>query len=430
VTRRREGVARPTGGRRWALAVLVLGGLALGTRAVAAGDAYAALDRFARVLVRVESTALRPPGRDALVDAALRGLVSTLDPHSAYYDAESWGRVQAEVDGVYVGIGAGTTQAACGERIEDLVPGGPAEGAGLRVGECIGAVDGRSLAGLSAEDATALLHGQEGSVATLTVLAPGGGTRAVAVLRARVVQPCVRRVGEGVPVVLRVRQVGDRAPAELDQALAAAGDEVRGGVVLDLRGNPGGRLERAVAIVDRFVSAGPIVRTEGRDAAASRAWSATADPGDVVAPLVVLVDGGTASAAEIIAGALQDAGRARLVGTPTYGKGTVQGFYGLEDGSMLKLTEAVYRLPKGELVLPHVGLTPDVQLSLPSPDPAAAAREHVRSLVTLSEAERVRLLQDIDALAGPERAVPPDAGPDQALQAAIDEVRALARSAP
>ncbi len=365
-------MARAVSSRAWVRAGLwFIGGVAFGVVGSArANNPYAGLDLFARVLTQIRNSYVDPVSQEALVYRALDGMDAALDPHSSFMDPGVWKRIRAHSSGEYVGIGANTVSDSCGLRITTTARGGPSDRAGILPEDCIVAVDGIAVAGLSTDDASARVQGKEGEAVLLTI-ARAGTERRVAVLRARVVEAAVESVlmPSGL-AYLRVASFRERVSEELVVGVRGLG-AVRG-AVLDLRGNPGGRIDQAIAVVDLFVSSGRIVSTRGRSDG-EHTYEAHADPTDWTWPLVVVIDGSSASAAEIVAGALRDAGRATIVGARSYGKGSVQSVFEYEDGSALKLTIARYYLPKGEPIGDRTGITPDIEVALANPPSVAGS---------------------------------------------------------
>ncbi len=385
------------------LTVALLVGVAAGRASGvvhAAEQPYATLDVFARVLTQIHDSYVEPlPQRD-LVYRALDGMDDALDTHSRFLDPDAFRRLREEADGQFVGIGAHLRQDSCGLRVTGVLDNGPAARAGITTGDCIVSVGGLSVAELPLDDALAKVRGQEGEAVTLGVNREGV-TRPVAVLRTRLIEASVQSAlfAPGWAYV-RIRQFRQGAAADLAAQIAALeADAPLRGAVLDLRDNPGGRLDEAVATTDLFLRDGRIVSTRGRGAQPDAVHDATASRGDWDWPVLVLIDGQSASAAEIVAGALQDRGRARLVGEPSYGKGSVQSVFEYEDGSALKLTIARYYLPSGRPIEDRRGLVPDVRAPAPSaPGPAMLLRERLSGTTSLSANERVELLALADRL--------------------------------
>lgn len=383
----------------------LLAGAATSLHAYGEGrNPYAKLDVLARVLTDIELYWVEPAAPDALVDDAIAGMVGGLDAHSMYLDAETWGRVQAGnedgLDHLGLELGAPAERGEGALLVTRLVPGGPAERAGARVGDALEAVDEVVVLGWDAADVARLFDGAQGTPVTLTVRR-GAERVELTALRDRVIAPAVEAdlfaSGWGYVRVLHFRHRVSSELARALDALDARGGPLRG-LVLDLRDNPGGVLEEAVGVADLFLSEGLIVETRGRVEAEHMVRDATPSPTDRDLPLVILVNGGSASASEIVAGALRDHRRATLVGTPTYGKGSVQSVYEFGDGSALKLTVARYYLASGQSIADHQGLRPDVEEPL-----AEALTPETRMRAALATLEldpglREQLERDIDLL--------------------------------
>lgn len=405
----------PVTGRVLPLAVALVIGVAAGRvsgAVLAADQPYAALDVFARVLTQITETYVEPVSQRDLVYHALDGMGNALDPHSRFLDPETFRRLREEADGQFVGIGAQLRLEPCGLGVTGVMPNGPAGRAGIAAGDCIVHVDGASVADLPFDAALATVRGQEGAAVSLGV-SRGGVTRAIAVLRSRLLEASVDSAlfAPGW-AYLRVHQFRQGATADLVAQVSALGAKapIRG-AVLDLRDNPGGRLDEAVATVDLFLDAGRIVSTRGRGAQPEEIHDATASRGDWDWPVVVLIDSRSASAAEIVAGALQDHARARLVGQPSYGKGSVQSVFEYEDGSALKLTIARYYLPSGRAIEDRRGLVPDVATPAASaPGPVQLLRERLSAATGISTAERGDLLALVNQLPAEPLPQPVDLG--------------------
>ena len=343
---------------------------------------YAALDTFAQVLATVGTDFVRPVDDTQLVRNATRGLVGALDPYSTYLSPDQYRKVRQDTDGEYGGIGItlmsgelapgqvpGERQTAAGEPVVDVVvPGSPAELMGVMPGDQLVAIDG-TFTTLAGEPVPALarwdkvLRGASGTRVRLTVRRLGWrAARDISVVRAQLKIPTVQglTLERGIGYVA-IARFAEATAADVDRALAAlrkAGD-LRA-LVLDLRGDPGGLVDAGVATADIFLSSGTIVTVHGRGADVER--HVAHDAGTYAGfPAVCLVDEGTASAAEIVVGALRDHRRCTVVGMPTYGKGSVQTFFDLPDGGGLKLTTALYRSPDGH-DLEGTGITPDVEI--------------------------------------------------------------------
>jgi len=341
-----------------ALALAFVAGVGT-TLLLGAADPYAGLDLFARVVSDVDQSYERPVDLLTVVRAALRGIPAVLDEHSQYFSPEEWAAIRKQDAGLALGIGAAVRPDDCGLRVESVEPWGPAEGQGIVPGDCVTAVDGAALTPPVPADR---LDGLRGTAVRVKVR-HDAVEREVAILRAFAHEPAVRveSLPKGVAYA-RISAFADAVAVPLARALAPLAPKA---LILDLRGNPGGRIEEAGALLDLFVSSGTLFSTRTR-VLGDTTLAATAARTDSSIPIAVLVDGETASAAEIVAGALQDLGRAQLIGATTYGKGSVQRVFQYDDGSALKLTVGRYYLPSGRPIPDHEGLTPDVMVPLPT----------------------------------------------------------------
>ncbi len=299
-----------------------------------------------------------------LSHGSVQGLVSSLgDPYSIYFDPDQYKRLQESYQGRYTGIGIYLSFSTAYPLITGTVAGSPAALAGLKAGDQIQKVGDRDIKGITPDQATALIQGPEGTNVTLTILR-GSDTLTFTVTRAQIQVPTVRSATVGNRVLyVRIYQFGTQTSTEFARALT---DGLPGsdGMILDLRGDPGGFISAADDVITQFVTSGETFETRGRGGTdRHKVGSKHAAPN---VPLVVLVDANSASASEIVAGSLQVHGRAKLVGTTTFGKGSVQEDFVLSDGSDLHLTVERWYLPNG-VTIDHKGLTPDVQVTLASP---------------------------------------------------------------
>lgn len=315
-------------------------------------------------------TELASVGAEAPIEAALIGLGDALDRHSRLLSGDRLARFNLRLTGLQVGVGASVTVAQGRAEIDVVHPRGPADAAGLRVGDVVLRVDGRPAATLDRAELTRRLHGAEGTEVVLDVVRADpeadAGPHTVVLTRAPVVVPNVQHaVLDGGVGYVHIDHVSQRTRANLDAALDALAEvgALRRGLVLDLRQNTGGSMREAARLADRFLAEGLILRTLGRDGRPVRNLDheihATVGPTDLDVPIVIVTDGRTASGAEILAGALVEHGRAVIVGTRTYGKGTVQKALPVDRGAHLKLTIARYELAH-ERPIDGVGIAPDV----------------------------------------------------------------------
>ena len=323
--------------------------------------------RFAEVFRTVQEGYVDPIDDRTLMRAAVRALLAELDPHSAYLPATSAAALSEEVQGMYDGIGVEVeVRPDRSLKVIGAIDGGPAHKAGLRTGDVIVAIDGRPVGAQRSVDPSRALRGAAGTTVRLSLLRPGEALpRDVTLVRQSIALASVssRLLEPGYGYVRISYFEGDTAD-ELRRALAALERSSGGalsGLVLDLRNNPGGLLTTAVQVADQFLDGGPIVSTRGRTAAANALYRAS--PGDRLqgAPIAVLLDVGTASSAEVVAGALRDQRRALLLGARSFGKGSVQTVVDLGNGDALKLTTARYYTPAGRSIQ-AMGILPDVTL--------------------------------------------------------------------
>ena len=363
---RRNGAARPA-----VLAIALAAGLAMAGGGPAFGQAaktlpVAELEAFGAVFDLVKERYIQPvDDRELLVDA-IRGMVSGLDPHSAYLTSEEYSELQEGTSGEFGGLGIEITTEDGLIRIITPLDDSPAHDAGLIPGDLVTQVDGESVQGISATEAAKRIRGLPGTPVTLTILRDGEEQPLeftivrdiveVASVKSELLEPGFAR--------LRITRFQIHTGAHLVEALRRVEEENEAplsGVVLDLRNNPGGILAGAIAVADTFLDDGLIVYTQGRDADSREEYFARSPDLSDALPIVALVNGGSASAAEIVAGALQDRRRAVIAGTRTFGKGSVQTILALEDGAALKLTTARYYTPDGHSIQAR-GIVPDIEL--------------------------------------------------------------------
>jgi carboxyl-terminal processing protease len=354
---------------------------------------YRRLGVLSQVMAHIENSYVDPVDEDRLVDGAIRGMVGALDPHSAYLNAEEYRLLESDTAGQFGGIGVEID--ARGEWLTVIAPiaGSPAARAGVRAGDQLVSIEGQDARGMSIDDAVRRMRGAPGS--RVRVVFQRSGQREA--MRLELVREVVHVASvESHPLddgfgYLNLKSFQERTSDEVSRALdeltRAAGGTLRG-LVLDLRNNPGGLLDESVVVADEFLSDGLIVSTRGRDGAAqdeARAHRAGTRPDF---PIVVLVNESSASAAEILAGALQDHRRATLVGVRTFGKGSVQSVIDLPGGGALKLTIARYYTPSGRSIQAQ-GIAPDVQVEqVELPDPARATTRTEDGAETPVERER------------------------------------------
>jgi carboxyl-terminal processing protease len=347
---------------------------------------YQKLDMFARALTIIEQHYVRPVDDQELVYASIRGLVGELDPHTSFLPPQEAKLLREDIEGAFGGVGMVVVlgRDPDGTRfldVRDVVPDGPADEAGVEPGHRVVRIDGQPIAHFpDLQHAITTIRGKPGTTIKVTIEDPSRDIVRTITLTRQVIDPPaveVTYLGEGVGV-LRLRDFPEKATREVREGLASlerlAGKSKLRGVVLDLRDNGGGLLDEAIGIADVFISDGVIVRTRARRGVVvdeARARRTGTKPG---VPLVVLVNKGSASASEIVAGALQDHGRAVVIGERTYGKGSVQAPFELGDGSLLKLTVALYYTPDDRLIQ-AAGIVPDVFVGAGTPGESAVRRD-------------------------------------------------------
>lgn len=323
------------------------------------------LRTFAEVLDRIKSAYVEPVDDKTLLENAIRGMLSNLDPHSAYLDPQAFQELQESTSGEFGGLGIEVGMEDGFIRVVSPIDDTPASRAGIEAGDLIVRIDGQPTKGMSMQDAVDMMRGKPGSKVVLTIIREGGQpfdvTLTRAVIRVQSVRTELLENGYG---YLRITQFQVNTGTEVGKALATLrkdNKEPLKGLVMDLRNNPGGVLQAAVEVADHFMTKGLIVYTQGRIANSELRFSA--DPADASqrVPLVVLINGGSASAAEIVAGALQDSHRAVVMGTDSFGKGSVQTVLPLNNDRALKLTTALYYTPNGRSIQAQ-GIVPDIEV--------------------------------------------------------------------
>jgi carboxyl-terminal processing protease len=339
---------------------LVFGSAAADLAVAHARDAYSDLDLLVRVLHTIETSYVDELPRERLVEAAIRGMVAELDAHSRYLDAEELAAFRGEdPSGVLqVGVGLQLADRDGAVTVTRVERHGPAARAGVAPGDVIERLDGKPPA--DAEQATLALLGRRG-LQVLVQVRRGAASREITLLRDIIEEPMVEVVDwEGGLYYLRLSRFDDGASAQVEEALGKMPGLKQ--LIVDVRDNPGGLLSEALAVTDQFLTDGVIAATKGRLAHENATYEAHpgAIPADV--DVTVLVNGLSASASEIFAGALQDAGRARLVGAHTWGKGTVQSLFETPDGHAVKLTVARWVSATGKPIAPETGRLPDLDV--------------------------------------------------------------------
>jgi carboxyl-terminal processing protease len=383
-------------------ALLVVLTLSLGGSAVSKvtdnAATYEQLRLFTEVLNIVQNQYVDEVPPKDLIYNAIKGTLRGLDPHSSFLDPDSYREMQVETSGSFGGLGIEITLKDDILTVVAPIDGTPAYRAGLHTGDRILKIDGLSTKDMQLADAVKRMRGKPGSKVTIGVLREGWSEpKDFEIVREQIRVQSVKTVelGEGLEY-LKLRQFQEQSPHDLEAALEKFAKSGMKALILDLRNNPGGLLTAAVEVSEKFIDDGKlVVYTEGRVRNQNMRFSAHAKRGYSQMPMVVMVNQGSASASEIVAGALQDWGRATVVGTQTFGKGSVQTIIPLSDGSGLRLTTAKYFTPKGRSIHGK-GIAPDVVVEVPKeptpkdrPLPSADPLEDMKKDVQLQKAIEV-----------------------------------------
>jgi carboxyl-terminal processing protease len=391
----------------------------------AAADAYKQLSLFGDVFERVRSDYVEKPDDAKLVESAINGMLTGLDPHSSYMDAKSFRDMQVQTRGEFGGLGIEVTMEDGLIKVVAPIDETPAAKAGVMANDFITHIDDEPVQGLTLNQAVDKMRGPVNTKIKLKIMRKGQDKPVEMTLTRDVIRVLsVRAHSEGDDVgYIRITQFNEQATTGLKKAIADLsaqdGDKLKGFIV-DLRNNPGGLLDQAISVSNAFLNRGEIVSTRGRNADETQRF--TARPGDLTKgkPVIVLINGGSASASEIVAGALQDHKRAIMVGTRTFGKGSVQTIIPLGSGSgALRLTTARYFTPSGRSIQAK-GIVPDIEVLQDVPD-ELKARADTTSEATL----RGHLSAEGQEQTGSQSYVPPDAKNDKALHLALDLMRGV-----
>ena len=329
--------------------------------------AYRQLDLFSDAFERVRANYVRPVDDSELVDNAIEGMVSALDPHSSYMDAKSFADMQIQTKGEFGGLGIEVTMEDGLVKVVSPIDDTPAAKAGIKPGDYIAAIDNTPVQGMALNDAIDKMRGPEGSKVTLTVLRQGQKKPFDVVLARAIIQvDSVKWHREADVGYIRITGFNEQTNVGLVKAVRDLKKQMGSGIkgyVIDLRNNPGGLLDQAISVSDDLLTSGEIVSTRGRHAEDTQRYDAKS--GDITdnKPIIVLINGGTASASEIVAGALQDHRRATILGMTSFGKGSVQTVIPLGEGrGALRLTTARYFTPSGHSIQAQ-GITPDIAVA-------------------------------------------------------------------
>jgi len=356
----------------------------LAQEAEPATTTYEQLDLFGDIFERIRAAYVDDVDDQELIRAAINGMLISLDPHSSYLPPQSFEDMQFDSRGEFGGLGIEVTQEDGWVKVVSPMDGTPADEAGIQAGDFISHVDGEPTLGLTLNEAVDMMRGPVGSEITLTIVRDLEQESFEVVITRAIIKLTAARVRiEGSTIVMRVTTFNEQSYPNMADGIereieAAGGIENIDGFVLDLRNNPGGLLSEAISITDAFINEGEIVSTRGRNDRDSSRYSAT--EGDLTSgkPLVVLINGGSASASEIVAGALQDHRRAVIVGTKSFGKGSVQTIMPMARNGAIRLTTARYYTPSGRSIQ-ALGVEPDIIVEFVRPEPVDPDAEEERT---------------------------------------------------
>src|SRR5436190_1557383 len=400
-----------------------------GARAqAAAADTYRQLSLFGDLFERVRAEYVEKPDDGKLIESAINGMLAGLDPHSSYMDAKSFRDIQVETRGEFGGLGIEVTMEEGLIKVVAPIDETPAAKAGIMANDVITHLDDEPVQGLTLNQAVDKMRGPVNTKIKLKIMRKGQDKPVEISIRREIIRVrSVRSRLDGDDVgFIRLTQFNEQTADGLKKAItdlsAQAGDKLKGFVV-ELRNNPGGLLDQAISVSDAFLERGEIVSTRGRNAEETQRFNAR--PGDLTKgkPVVVLINGGSASASEIVAGALQDHKRATLVGTRSFGKGSVQTIIPLGGNGAVRLTTARYYTPSGRSIQAK-GIEPDVEILQEVPDELKGKDE------TKGEAGlRGHLKNDKDEKGGSSAYMPTDPTKDKQLIAAFDYLRGMQKGA-
>lgn len=400
----------------------------LSTAVAASADTYRQLNLFGDVFERIRADYVEEPDEAALIEAAVNGMLTSLDPHSSYMSPKNFQDMQVQTKGEFGGLGIEVTMEEGLVKVVTPIDETPAAKAGVMAGDLIVALDGEQVQGLTLQQAVEKMRGPVNTPITLTIQRQGSDKPVeVKVVRDVIRIQSVRSRVEGDVGYVRITQFTEQTFEGLKTAIDRIGKEVPKdklkGFVIDLRNNPGGLLDQAIAVSDAFLEKGEIVSTRGRHENETRRYSARS--GDLTAgkPVIVLVNGGSASASEIVSGALQDHRRATIVGTQSFGKGSVQTIIPLGPNGAIRLTTARYYTPSGTSIQAK-GVTPDIEVLQELPP-------ELKDQVTETKGEaslKGHLTGDggsEEEKSGSQAYVPPDPKDDKQLHYALDLLRGI-----
>ena len=348
--------------------------------AAKSSSVYEQLDLFGDIFERIRGQYVEEVDSKKLMEAAINGMLTSLDPHSSYMAADDFSDMQVQTRGQFGGLGIEVTQEQGFVKLVSPMDDTPADKAGILAGDFITHVNGESVLGLTLDQAVDMMRGEVGSEIVITVAREGTEEPFdVSIIRDTIKLTAAKGRVVGDTIVIRLTTFNDQTFPGLQTEFKKAVEEIGGldkvnGLVLDLRNNPGGLLTQAIEVSDAFLDKGEVVSTRGRTSQDSERFNAT--PGDLLdgKPMVVLINGGSASASEIVSGALQDHRRAIVVGTKSFGKGSVQSVVPLRGDGAMRLTTARYYTPSGRSIQ-ALGISPDIVVNQPVKKPDETGTE-------------------------------------------------------
>jgi carboxyl-terminal processing protease len=363
-------LASVTGVMLGAVVTTQVAGPLLAQEADRKASVYEQLDLFGDIFERIRAQYVEEVDEAELIEAAINGMLTSLDPHSSFLSPDDAAAMRVQTRGEFGGLGIEVTQEEGFVKVVSPIDDTPADQAGIEAGDYITHVDGESVLGLGLDQAVEMMRGPVGSEIIITVVREGAPEPFdISIIRDVITLTAVRSRIFGETIVLRLSTFSDQTFPSMAEQLQERVDELGGfdnvnGFILDLRNNPGGLLNQAVRVSDAFLDAGEIVSTRGRDPQDGDRFNA--QDGDLALgkPMVVLINGGSASASEIVAGALQDHRRAIVVGTKSFGKGSVQTVMPLRGEGAMRLTTARYYTPSGRSIQ-ALGVSPDIIVAQP-----------------------------------------------------------------
>jgi carboxyl-terminal processing protease len=400
--------------------------LVAAAKAAARPDAYSQLNLFGNVFERIKASYIEKPDDSKLMEGAINGMISSLDPHSRYMNEKGWSDMQETTHGEFGGLGIEVTMEDGAVKVVTPIDDTPAAKAGILSGDVITQIDDEAIQGLTLEQAVSRMKGPAKSKIRLKITRKGAAAPIdFAILREIIrVRPVRFHTDGGDIGYIRITRFNEQTTDGLKKAIASLAKEIPAdklaGYVVDLRNNPGGLLDQAVSVSSAFMTRGEVVSTRGRTAEETQRFSARG--GDITKgkPLVVLINGGSASASEIVAGALRDHKRATLIGTRTFGKGSVQTIIPLGTGNgALALTTARYFTPSGRSIQAQ-GIAPDIEVLQDVPDELKSRAE-----LKGESSMRGHLAADGAEQGGSQSYVPPNEKDDKALIAAFNLLRGV-----